>query len=240
MTFWGGLKYSYRESWAFLWACPLLALIPVLAEFAQHAAEMHIGMYASVEAAQALENHPLRMAFGFLKTVALSLPGYWVIRYLAGNRDTQAARSYDSRSVALYAGVMLFNTGLVALQLFVLPRSGTALLVGMLAGLIVTPLLVRWFVAAPLGLFVSPAASARVMLPQVPWAIAFSLAVMLPLMIPHYALGAAALFAPGSALKWVIHIADSLLVGWMAAALMAGSWVIATRKAALPPGRDHA
>ncbi len=230
MTFWSGLKYTYRESWAFLWACPLLALIPVLAEFAQHAAEMHLGMYASVEAAQAAENDPLRMAFGFLKTTALSLTGYWVIRYLAGNRDAQAARSFDRRSVALYAVVMLFNIALVALQLFVLPRSGTALIVGMLAGLIITPLLLRWFVAAPLGIFISPVASARLMLPQVPWAIAFSLAVMLPLMIPHYALGAAAIFAPGYALKWVVLIADSLLVGWMAAAMMAASWGIATRK----------
>ncbi|MXP14949.1 hypothetical protein GRI44_09345 [Altererythrobacter confluentis] len=230
MRFWGGLKYTYRESWAFLWACPLLALIPVLAEFAQHAAEMHLGMYASLEAAQAAEDDPLRMAFGFIKTFALSLPGYWVIRYLAGNRDTQAARSFDRRSVTLYAVVMLFNSALVAIQLFVLPRSGAALIAGMVGGLLITPLLLRWFVAAPLGIFISPAASARVMLPQVPFAIAFSLAVMLPLMVPHYALGAAAIFAPAYVLKWAILIADSLLVGWMAAAMMAGSWALATRK----------
>ncbi len=230
MTFWGGLKYSYRESWAFILACPLLFLVPVLAEFAQHIAEMQIGMYDSPAAAQALENDPLRMALGFIKTLALALPGYWVTRYLAGGRDVAAARTIDPVAIRLFAWVFAFNAILVALQLFVLPRTATAQLASIGVSLVLIPLLVRWIMASPLGIAITPMRSIREMLPQLPWAILFSLAVALPLMIPHYALGAAAIFGPGLALKWAILLFDSLLVGWLAAALIAGNWVIATRK----------
>lgn len=227
MTLWQGFKFAHRESWAFLFACPLLALVPVVVEFAQHVAEMHIGMYAGIEAMQALESDPLRMGFGYLKTLALALPGYWVIRYLAGGRDAQAARTVEPRAVKLFAIVFALQALFGALALFVFnsdPVAGGF----MVFGYVFSVLIVRFLVAAPLGTWISPLASARQMLRHLPWGLAFSIIATLPLMAGHYALGIGALFAPDWA-KWPMLVADSFLVGWLAALLIAASWVIATR-----------
>lgn len=228
MTFLQGLKFAYRESWAFMLACPLLFLVPVLAELLQHVIEMQIGMYDSIEAAQAADADPQRMLFGFIKTLGMLLPGYWVMRFLAGGRDAAAARRLEKRPLMLFALFFGFMAALTAVQLFGLPRTGTALLAAMVVGLVLNPLFARWGAGAPLGLPIGPLASARAMLRHLPFAIAFSLAVILPLMIPHYILGVGALFVPDS-LKWPVLIADSLLVGYMAVVMVAGLWVVATR-----------
>lgn len=229
MTFWSGLKFAYRESWAFVIACPLLALVPVLGEILQHAVEMHIGMYDSLDAATAADGDPMRMAFGFIKTLGLLLPGYWIMRFLAGGRDTAAAKTIAPRAVQLFAWFFLFQAALSAIGLFGLPRSGTALAVTMILSLALNPLLARWAAAAPLGIAIGPIGSARVMVRQLPWAIAFSIIVILPLMVPHYALGVAAILVAPT-LKWPALIADSLLVGYLSAVMIASTWVIATRR----------
>ena len=59
MTLWTALKATYRNSLAFLIACPLLALVPVVVELIQHWVEVHIGMYDSLTAAKAMDGHPL-------------------------------------------------------------------------------------------------------------------------------------------------------------------------------------
>lgn len=232
MKFLAGFGYVYRESWAFMLACPLLFFVPVAFELLQHVAEMHIGMYDSIESAQAADADSLRMAFGFVKTLALLLPGYWVVRFLAGGRDALAARTFAIRPVLLFGGFFAFSAILSAIQIFALPRTGTVLLITMAVTLVLNPLLARWAAAAPLGIAIGPLASAKVMLRQLPWAIAFGFLVVLPLMIPHYILGAAAIFAP-AAVKWPILILDSLLVGYLAAVMVAATWVVATRKTPL-------
>ncbi|HEV2596974.1 hypothetical protein [Sphingopyxis sp.] len=65
----------YRGAWAFAFACPLLFLIPVLVEFAQHVVEWRAGMYDGIAGAKAAEADPLRLQFGFAKTLAILLPG---------------------------------------------------------------------------------------------------------------------------------------------------------------------
>ena len=232
MSFWSGIKYTYREGWAFLLACPLLALVPVAFELLQHVVEMQIGMYDSIENATAADADGTRMAFGYAKTLGMLLPGYWVIRFLAGNRDAGSARTYEPAAARLFALVFGFQAILNAFLLFGLPRTGTGLLIAMTLGLAITPLLSRWSVAAPLGVFIPPLQSVRAMAPQLPWALAFSIVVILPLMIPHYALGTAAIFAP-AALKWPVLIIDSMLVGCLAVVMVASTWAIATRKAPL-------
>lgn len=229
MTFWRGLRYAYRESWAFALACPFLFLVPVLGEIVQHIVEMQIGMYDSVAAAQAADADPARLAFGFVKTLGLLLPGYWIMRFLAGGRDAAAARRIDPHAIRLFAWLFLFQAALSAIGLFGLPRSGTALAAGLALSLVLNPLLARWAAAAPLGIAIGPFASARAMVRQLPWAIAFSVVVMLPLMVPHYALGVAAVFSAPT-FKWPILIADSLLVGYLSAVMIAGTWVVATRR----------
>lgn len=242
MTFAKAFADTYRGSIAFLIACPLLALVPVAFEMVQHVVEVHIGMYDGIAAAKATEHHPLRLAFGMMKVLSLIVPGYWITRFLAW-RDPRAAARVDTRAAVLYAGVVAFHAALSALQLFVLPSTVGVRLAGFAIGQVISGLVPAWTVAAALGNpAIGPVASARLMLRQLPFTVALMLATILPLMIPHYVLGAAAIFA-GRALLWPVLLADALLVGWLCAVMLAAGYVAATRAAAAagitldPPSR---
>ncbi|WP_375383205.1 hypothetical protein [uncultured Sphingomonas sp.] len=230
-TFWQGLKATYTGSVAFLVAHPLLALVPVVFEIAQHVVEVRIGLYASIAAAKALEHDPWRMGFGFLKLVALMVPGYWIARFLAWH-DAELTRRADSCSMMLFGGYLAFGIVTAAVQLFVLPQTGSALLASLLAGQVIGCLLAGWGAAAALGNpMIGPFESIRIMARQLPWTFGFLLAAMLPLMIPHYVLGALALIGPRP-LLWPALIVDALLVGWLTAVLVASAFVAAIRAAA--------
>lgn len=230
MTLWSSLKAAYGGSLAILVACPALALVPVVFELLQHVVEVHIGMYDSLEAAVANEHSPLRMGFGMLKVVSLTVPGYWIVRYLA-RRDPRLAARADPVAMRLFAGFLLFQLVLVAIQLFVLPPLPAVMLVSLLVGQVVTCLVAAWSVGAALGNpALGPRASVAIMLPQLPWTFAFLVVGMLPLMIPHYVFGGLALAGP-RALLWPVLIADSLLVGWLAAVIIATVYVAAVRAA---------
>jgi hypothetical protein len=228
MTFWQGFSFVYRQSWAFLLACPLIALIPIAAELAQHYVEMYLGMYAGPEGAQAAENHPDRMTLGFVKTLALGLIGYWATRFYASGGDGAFAHRLERRALALFALVFALQAALSALGLFAF--SGAVAVGFFVFTLVFMPLLSRFIAAAPLGAWIGPPASIRQMAPQLPWAIAFNVIAILPLMVLHYALGIGAVFVPGDAAKWALLVLDSLVVGWLAAALVAVTWVMAVRK----------
>lgn len=85
----------YRSAWAFALACPLLFLIPALVEFAQHIVEWQGGMYDGIADAKAAETDPLRLQFGFAKTLALLLPSYWLSRYILFGNDAARARRIE-------------------------------------------------------------------------------------------------------------------------------------------------
>jgi len=228
MTFGQGFVFIHRQSWTFLLACPLIALIPIVAEFVQHVVEMRAGMYAGPEGARAAEMDPGRMAFGFVKTLAICLIAYPATRFYASGGNAAIARRLDPRAVRLFAVVFALQTLLSALGLF---AFGGAIAVGFFVfTLVFMPLLSRFVAAAPLGAWIGPPASIRQMAPQLPWAIAFNVIAILPLMALHYALGIGAVFAPGDAAKWALLVLDSLVVGWLAAALVAVTWVMAVRK----------
>lgn len=229
MTFWQSFNFAHRESLAFLIACPLLALIPALAEFAQHVGEMHIGMYDSVEAAQAAENHPLRMGLGVLKTLALQVSIFWMIRFYHGGRDAGAARRFPARPMKLFAVVLGLQMLLAILGLFVFVPDNPVGVGFMVFGFLIGPLLARFTAGAPLGIWISPLNSIRQLLPHFFFAVGFSIIAMLPLMIVHYALGFGAMFVEPDSVKWVMHVADSLVVAWLAAVLTAIIYVIALR-----------
>lgn len=230
MTFWSALKSTYGGSIAFLIACPLLALIPVAFELLQHAVEVHIGMYESIAAAKTVEHHPLRMAFGMIKIASLTLPFYWVIRFLP-ERDARFAGRPDPVAIRLFAVYFAFNIALEAFQLFGLPQSGAVLAVSFVVSMIVGNLLLAWGVAASLGnSSIGPRASIAIMARHVPWTFAFSLVAILPLMIPHYGLATLGLVGP-KMLLWPVLIVDSLLVGWLTAVMAAGGYYAAVRAA---------
>ena len=224
-----GFAFAHREAFAFLIACPLIVAIPVLVEFAQHAIEMRIGMYDGPDGAQAAESHPLRMGFGFVKTLAISIMGYPVVRFLAGGRDAAAARTLDQRAVGLFALVLGLQAVLSALGLFVFPANDSLGIGFFIFGMVFGPLVARFVVAAPLGVWISPLASIRQMLPHIVFAVLFSLVAMLPMMALHYALGIGAIFVGHTALQWAMLAIDSVLVGVLAALLVAIQWVVALR-----------
>jgi len=230
MTFWQEFKATYSGSMAFLIACPLLALVPIVFELLQHAIEVHIGMYGSLAAAKATEHHPLRMGFGMLKIVSLTVPIYWVTRFLPA-RDARFAATVDPLAIRLFTGYFCFSIALVAIQLFALPQTGIVMLVSFVIWQVVGSLLLAWGVATTFAnVTIGPVASFRIMAPQLPWTFAFTFVVILPLMIPHYALGALALLGP-KILMWPVMIVDSLLVGWLTAVMIAGGYYAATRAA---------
>lgn len=230
MTFWQAFKNTYRGSIAFLIACPILAFFPVAFEILQHAVEIKIGMYDSIAAAKAMEHHPLRMGFGMLKIVALSVATYWITRFMP-QRDARFAATVDPLAIRLFAGYLAFGIGFAAIQLFALPQTGGTSLLSFLVGQIVGSLLIAWGVASTFGnASVGPVASIRIMARHLPWTFAFTFVVMMPVMIPHYGLGAFALLGPKS-LLWPTMIVDSLLVGWLTAVICAGAYYAAIRAA---------
>lgn len=222
---------TYRGSVAFLVACPLLALIPTVFEMLQHVVEVKIGMYDSLAMAKATEHHPLRMAFGMVKVLSLVIPAYWITRFLAFG-DPVRARAIEPVAIRLFCGVIAFHTAMAAIQLFMLPQSATAMLIAFAIGQVVACLIPAWSVAAALGNpDIGLRRSVRIMAPRLPWTFVLLLAALLPLMIPHYALGAVAIMAP-KAWLWPALILDSLLVGWLCAIMVASAYVAAGHGAA--------
>lgn len=230
MTFWQNLRAIYSGSSRTMRALPLLALVPVVFELIQHVVEVQIGMYLSLDAAKAVEHHPARMAMGLVKVIAITLPVYWTARYLATS-DRRFASQFEPRAMSLFGLVLLFQTAMAALQLFVLPQTATVALTSFAVGFVIAALVAAWYAAAPLGnARIGPIGSARLMAPVMISTIILSFAAMLPLMIVHYGFAALALLGPKATL-WPSMVIDSLLVGWLASILAATVYVVAARAA---------
>lgn len=229
MTFWEALKATYGGGFAFLVACPLLALVPVAFELLQHVVEVHDGMYESIAGFRAAGSDSLRLGFGLLKIAALTVPVYWITRFLAF-RDPSFARTISGSACRRFAPFVVVQLALAAFSLFVLPQTGLMSIVSLVVGQIIGCLLMAWGVAAPLDNgHVGPTASASIMWRQLPWTFVFSLVAVLPLMIPHYLFASLAIGAGG--LLWPILIVDSLLVGCLTAVIAASGFFAATRAA---------
>lgn len=229
MTLWNAIKASFSGGTAFLFACPLLAAVPMLLELAQHVAEVQIGMYDSMAMAKATEFHPLRMGFGVAKIAALLLTNYWIVRWLT-RRDPAFAARIEQPAAGLFAGAFAFFMAMSMAQLFLLPTDNLWIFAaGFFGGQIIGILIAAWIAGAALGnRELGPLASLRIMAPALPFTFLLFWATMLPLMIPHYALGALALLGP-KALLWPALIVDSLLVGWLSAVMAASGYVAAAR-----------
>ena len=238
---WKAMKEVYGSSWRFMVAVPLVAAIPVVAELAQHAAEYQAGMYDSFAMAEATAADPARMGLGYVKMLSLALLGYWVVRFMGSGEDRRRTVALPRTAVLLFAGVLLFElaftavhklggeavTALVADQRVVLGIGLLWLLLALALGVY----LVVWKVGAALGnsrLTIS--ASFRLMRGNLWWSFAFTLLMMLPLMIAHYALGLGAIGRP-PAVALAMLFFDALLVGYLGTVLVATNYAIARRAA---------
>ena len=229
-TFLTEFREVHTSSLAFAAALPLVAAVPLVAEFIQHVVEMRIGMYASPDAAEATADNAQRLYFGFAKVIALSLPAYFFFRWLHSGGGRDFATRIESPAAGLFALVLALQALFAWLSLFVW-TDGPMGIGFFVFGLIFMPLVVRFVVAAPLGVFISPLQSIRTMAPHALFAILFPIIAMLPLMIVHYALGIGAIFVENEALKWAMLGLDSFVTAWLALVMIAAQYVIATRPA---------
>lgn len=231
------LKDAYAGSWRFMLACPLLFALPVAVEGIQHGIEYMLGMYQGIEAAQAVETHPARLLWGYLKASVLALSAYWVVRYLAMGRD-EAGR-LDPKAVRLFAPVLAWHLLWGALLLWgggLLTLAGiegrTALWIGVsvfFGNFVLETALAAWRTGAPLGNErLTFTRSLKLVGPRLVQSVGFMLAAILPVMIIHYALGLGAIFAPAP-LVIPMLVLDSVLVGYLGALIVAGSFMVARR-----------
>jgi hypothetical protein len=231
------LKDAYSGSWRFMLACPILFAVPVAVEGIQHGIEYMLGMYQGMDAAQAVEAHPARMMWGYLKASVLALSAYWVIRYL-GLGAAQTGR-LDPKAVRLFAPVLLWHLAWGALLLWgggLLTLAGiegrTAIWIGLsvfLGNFVLETGLSAWKVGASLGNEkLTFGRSLKLVGPHLLWGVGFMLAAILPVMIAHYALGIGAIGA-ASGLVIPMLVLDSVLVGYLGVLIVASSFMVARR-----------
>ncbi|WP_428629876.1 hypothetical protein [Sphingopyxis sp.] len=235
----------YRSAWAFALACPILFLIPALVEFAQHVVEWQGGMYDGIAGAKAAEADPLRLQFGFAKTLALLLPSYWFSRYILFGRDAARASRIEWPAIGLWLTLFALHgleqwwtlfgpalTGLMGLAGTAAQWTGyTLILLGVVIGVYFTAWNVAWSAG---NTRIGPIRSIGIMRGHFWRTITLMIAGVLPLMMAHYALSFGAIFAP-ALLDWPLLVIDALVVG-MLALTIASSSTIAARHAAATKG----
>lgn len=237
------MKQAYGRSWAFALALPAIIAIPIAAEAVQHAIEWKIGMFESIHMAKAVESDPLRMAFGHVKVGALFIMSYWVARFLAFGGDVRRTLRLDGTALGLFAIVLAVNALITITQsqagdwLSQLVPPGRSLLVAglavMLAAMAVELFLAPWKAGAALGnSHLHIGVSIRLMRGRIGWSFAFTLAMIVPVMVLHYVLNGLAIGRP-PALAAGLLVADTLLVGYMAILFPATAFIVADRAARL-------
>ncbi|WP_116091422.1 hypothetical protein [Sphingomonas crusticola] len=215
--------HTYRTAGAFVLACPLLFLVPVVPELVQHVVEYKIGMFSSVADAKALENDRLRLLFGSIKVVALLFPGYWVARF-AWWGDGARAGAWQAEGVRGYVPVLIYGVVVNMLGLWVPQlvggRTGQLLALGSFPLLLILNILLsQWVARAPLGEGdASPSGSVRLVGRDLLWALPFGVIAMLPAMAVHYALNFLSLGKPLPAMAALLAI-DAFYVGYLVAVL---------------------
>ena len=235
------LLATFRDGTRLLWIAPLIALIAGLTEFAQHIAEINLGMFASPAAFKALQNDPLRWNFGYVKIAGLFLTIFAAARYWSLPEKLRH-RWWDLRTVAwrplLIGGAL---NGLVTWLIYVLkpalsiPAFET---VNIALSLATLPIMVYMLG----GLF----GDRKVRLKDVyrtgwPRAAAmalFFLAAIGPAQLIHHFNHTAAMGAPGPAV-WALMVWDALLVAlmacWAGTGLAAGYAFSSAKPESTPP-----
>lgn len=238
---WADIRQTYRGSNSVALALPLVAAVPFVAELIQHVIEVRIGMFDSYAGADAAGANPVRTGFGYVKVLTLFLIGYPVFRFLASGGDRLAALTVTRMSALLFGAVILFCLASMVLQtaggsLLALVAESDGMLIGLgFAGflmlIVIDTYLAAWKVAAALGNpGVTVAASFRLMHRHVPWSLGFFFAMMLPLMILHYALNIGAIGA-AAAPMWAMLAFDSVVAAYLGIVLSATVYRTAERAA---------
>ncbi|ONF95892.1 hypothetical protein SPHI_18180 [Sphingomonas jeddahensis] len=237
---WNDIKRLYADAGAFSLALPVLFSIPVLVEFAQHVVEIDLGLYRHGLGAAAIFDQR-RLTLGFAKTLAMILPGYWFVRYMAWNRDADRAKRIERPAATLFGilfaleaiiqWLVLFGPP-VGLVLGLGPRlSSYVTLAGAIGASVIGIYLTAWLVAWPLGnARIGPPRSIALMAGSFWRTVGYTVAGTVPLMLLHHALGYGAM-GRADWLVWVMMVADALVVGLLALTSAGVAYLAAQRAA---------
>jgi hypothetical protein len=236
------IREAYVGAWKFARALPWIVAIIAAAEFAQHIAEIRLGIYDSFERAKALQNAPLRMITGHIKVLVLAILGYSVARYLAFGNDRAAATRIDRRAVRLFVWVLAFDALWLIIALDVPPLLGDAgfdpdivrrlVIAASIASFLVQLVLAPWKIAAALGNpAIGFARSIRLSLRHILWALVFVMLAELPLLALHYGLFLGAI-GRASIIVWPMALFDAIVVAYVGVLIVAASFVLARRTTA--------
>lgn len=200
-----------------LWLAPAVLALVVIPEFAQHVAEIRLGMFESVEQARSLQNDPTRWAFGYVKIAGLVLTFLAAARFW-WTRD-HSGRWWDIRDLAwsrlALGALIVFGVGSLPELFKGALDEQTVTILGIVMMLLTLPGL---FILLA-GLFADRATPLAAMWRRGwPWllltagllVLAFLPASWLHSMNHRWAMGA------GPAKLWGLMIWDSLLVGLLA------------------------
>ncbi|MDF2496257.1 hypothetical protein [Sphingomonas sp.] len=239
-TMWRDIRQLYADCGAFALALPILFSVPAVLEFAQHVVEIKLGLFSQgLGAAAAFDQR--RLSLGFAKSLAMLLPAYWFVRFMASRRDADWARKIERPAATLYGVQFALLAMAQWLSLFGPPPGlvlglpphlwdHASLLLGAL-GVMLGIYLAAWWVAWPLGnSAIGPLRSIAVMIGSFWRALIYMLAGFLPLAAVHQLLNALPIGAP----EWIVWLAvtiDSLVVGFLALS-SAGAVYLAARHAA--------
>lgn len=240
ITMWDDIKLLYARSRAFALALPILFSIPVLIEFAQHVVEIDLGLYRhGLSAAAAVDQR--RLALGFAKILAMLLPGYWFVRYMAFGGDADRAKRIERPAATLFGiqfGLQAIAQWLalfgppVDVLLDLDPRlSGYVSLAIGIGTAVIGVYLIAWLIAWPLGnARIGPIRSIGLMAGSFWRSVGYIVAGTAPLMAVHYALAYAAMGQPDW-LVWPLMAIDAVVVGFLALAGPGASYLAASRAA---------
>ena len=76
-----------RDGFRIWWLSPLIPAFVVLPEFAQHIAEIQLGMFESRDAARLLADDPMRWSFGYVKIAGLLVAILATARFWGASRE---------------------------------------------------------------------------------------------------------------------------------------------------------
>ncbi|MDG6079236.1 hypothetical protein E3U23_08525 [Erythrobacter litoralis] len=216
------LTYTLGRSFAFVARFPVLTALLFLVQLGRHFAE-----------AMVREETALSLV-SLLAALTLTLPAYPMVRWLHSGGDRTYARRLETKAVACFALVMALQAVFHALALFVWTRGPMA--VGFAGfGLLFVPLIVRFLVAAPLGILIPPRDSMRVMVRDYGFALAFTIFAPLPLLCLQFLLDWIASETTSENLHWILFAAEAAATVALALVTIMSQYVVATRPAPLAP-----
>jgi hypothetical protein len=213
---------TYRLGGTMFLVAPAIVAISALPEFAQHVAEILLGMFDSREAARSVADSPVRWGFGYVKIAGLVLAMLLTARFWASGGSVRRAFLVSPmilvRTAAAIAVMVLSGVALDYLARQLPPLAGTVVT---LFAAVLQAGLSLWAIAQLLeDREVTLRRSLTTHLPTAALLLLLFAAAMAPAQLLHGLNHRLALGQP-DALVWGLMVFDSLLVGLMA--VLAGS-----------------